>query len=201
DSLTALLAETQELQTDLSTVHYCLLIRGNSVKVRKYESESDYSADVEETFAKFKRGAVKDYRVKFRAFPEMDHVEAQILDLVARLYPGIFGHLDDYCAQNGKYLDETLATFDREIQFYVAYLEYIAILKRAGLPFCYPHLSETSKDVYDYEGFDLALASKLVAEHAPVVCNDFSLKGAERFVVVTGHIQRGMTPITRTFCQ
>jgi DNA mismatch repair protein MutS len=201
DRFTALLAETQKLQTDLSTVHYCLLIRGNSVKVRKYESESDYSAEVEETFAKFKQGAVKDYRVKFRVFSEMDHVEAQILGLVARLYPDIFGHLDDYCAQNGKYLDETIAIFDREIQFYVAYLEYIAVLKRAGLPFCYPHLSETSKDVYDVEWFDLALAAKLVAEHAPVVCNDFSLKGAERIVTVTGPNQGGKTTFARTFGQ
>jgi len=131
----------------------------------------------------------------------MDHVEAQILGLVARLYPDIFGHLDDYCAQNGKYLDETIAIFDREIQFYIAYLEYIAALKRAGLPFCYPHLSETSKYVFDDEGFDLALAAKLVAEHAPVVCNDFSLKGAERIFVVTGPNQGGKTTFARTFGQ
>jgi DNA mismatch repair protein MutS len=201
DRFGSLLAETEQLQADLSTVRYSLLIKGNSVKVRKYESESDYSAAVEETFEKFKQGAVKDYRVKFRVFPEMDHVEGQILGLVARLYPDIFGHLDDYCAKNGKYLDETLAIFDREIQFYVAYLEYIAILKRAGLPFCYPHLSETSKDVHDDEGFDVALASKLVAEHSSVVCNDFSLQGKERLFVVTGPNQGGKTTFARTFGQ
>jgi DNA mismatch repair protein MutS len=117
------------------------------------------------------------------------------------LYSDVFGHLDDYCVRNGKYLDETLAAFDREIQFYLAYLEYIAALKRAGLPFCYPTLSEAGKDVYDYEGFDLALASKLVAEHAPVVCNDFSLQGAERIIVVTGPNQGGKTTFARTFGQ
>ena len=201
DRFTSLLAATKQLRADLSTVNYCLLIRGNSVKVRKYESESDFSVDVEETFEKFKQGAVNDYRVKFRNWPEMDHVEGQILDLVARLYPDIFSQLDDYCAKNGKYLDETLAIFDREIQFYIAYLEYIASLKREGLPFCYPHLSETSKDVHDNEGFDLALASKLVAEHSPVVCNDFFLKGAERIVVVTGPNQGGKTTFARTFGQ
>jgi DNA mismatch repair protein MutS len=201
ERFTALLAETKQLQTELSTVKYSLLIKGNTVKVRKYESERDYSVEVEDTFAKFKQGAVKDYRVKFRVFAEMDHVEAQILDLVARLYPDIFGHLDDYCVKNGKYVDETIVTFDREIQFYLAYLEYIAALKRAGLPFCYPHLSETSKDVYDYEGFDLALAAKLVAERSPVVCNDFSLNGKERIIVVTGPNQGGKTTFARTFGQ
>jgi DNA mismatch repair protein MutS len=201
DRFTALLAETQQLKAELSTVHYCLLIKGNNVKVRAYTSESDYSVDVEETFEKFKQEAVKDYRVKFRSWPEMDHIEAHILSLVAKLYPEIFGHLDAYCTQNGRYLDETLATFDREVQFYMAYLEYIEALKRTGLQFCYPHLSETEKDVYDDEGFDLALAAKLVAARSPVVCNDFSLKGTERIIVVTGPNQGGKTTFARTFGQ
>ena len=93
---TSLLAETKTLKADVSAITYCLLIRGNSVQVRMYESERDYSADVAETFAKFKQGAVKDYRVKFSTWPNMNHVEAQILDLVAKLYPEIFLHLDAY---------------------------------------------------------------------------------------------------------
>jgi len=198
---TSLLAETKQLQADLSAVKYCLLIKGNSIKVRTYESESDYSVAVEETFAKFKQGAVKDYRVKFSNWPDMNHVEAHILDLVARLYPGIFLHLDDYCAKNGKYLDETIAIFDREIQFYLAYLEHIAQFKRAGLKFCYPHISDTGKEVYAYEGFDLALASKLMSKNSSVVCNDFYLKGKERIIVVTGPNQGGKTTFARTFGQ
>jgi len=198
---TSLLAETKKLKADLSAVKYCLLIKGNSIKVRKYESEIDYSADVAETFEKFRQGAVKDYRVKFSDWPDMNHVEAQILDLVARLYPEIFLHLDEYCAKNGKYLDETIAIFDREIQFYLAYLEYIAMLKRAGLKFCYPQISATWKEVYDYEGFDVALASKLMTKNSSVVCNDFYLKGKERIVVVTGPNQGGKTTFARAFGQ
>ena len=185
----------------MSAVKYCLLIKGNSIKVRKYKFEIDYSADVEETFEKFKQGAVKDYRVKFRNWPDMDHVEAQILDLVAKLYPDIFLHLDEYCAKNGNYLDETIAIFDREIQFYVAYLEHVARFKRAGLKFCYPQISNTWKEVYDYEGFDVALAYKLITEHSSVVCNDFYLKGKERICVVTGPNQGGKTTFARTFGQ
>src|SRR6266516_1655492 len=144
---TSLLAETKKLKADLSAVKYCLLIRGNRIKVRKYESEIDY------------------------------------------------------CAKNGKYLDETIAIFDREIQFYMAYLEYIAIIKRGGLKFCYPQISNTWKEVYDYEGFDVALAYKLMTENSSVVCNDFSLKGKERIFVVTGPNQGGKTTFVRTFGQ
>jgi len=201
ERFTSLQAETKKLLIDLSSVKYCLLIKGNSIKVRKYESEIDYSTDVEKTFEKFKQGAVKDYKVEFLTWPDMNHVEAKILDLVAQLYPGIFLNLDNYCAKNGNYLDETIAVFDREIQFYIAYLEYIEKFKQAGLKFCYPQISDNCKEVYNNEGFDLALADKLINENSSVVCNDFYLKGKERIIIVTGPNQGGKTTFARTFGQ
>ena len=42
-------------------------IRGPRVKVTRYDGETDYSTDVEKTFARFKQGAVKDYRVTVSA--------------------------------------------------------------------------------------------------------------------------------------
>jgi len=201
EQFTPLLTRTKKLKADLAAVHYCVLIKENRVKVRIYEAEADYSEEVENTFAKFRQGAVKDYLAKFPGWADMNHVEAQILDMVAKLYPDTFFDLDDYCAKNAHYLDETIATFDREIHFYIAYRECIARFHRKGLPFCYPGMSTTSKDVYDYEWFDLALAYKLTSENAPIVCNDFSLKGEERIVVVTGPNQGGKTTFARTFGQ
>ncbi len=69
---TSLLAETKKLKADLSAAKYCLLIKDNSIKVCTYESGIDYSAEVEQTFERFKQGAVKDYRVKFSTGPEMN---------------------------------------------------------------------------------------------------------------------------------
>ncbi|WP_258359111.1 MutS-related protein [Moorella sulfitireducens] len=201
EPFSSLLAETKKLQAELATVKYCLLIKGNRISVRKYEGEIDYGKEVEKTFERFRQGAVKDYRVEFSTWLDMNHIEAQILDLVTRLYPDIFLHLDNYCAENGNYLDETIAVFDREIQFYIAYLEYIAILKQKGLKFCYPQITNKCKEIYDYEGFDLALAYKLAREGATVVCNDFYLRGKERIFVVTGPNQGGKTTFARTFGQ
>jgi len=198
---TSLLAETKKLKADLSAVKYCLLIKGNGIKVRKYESEIDYSPEVENTFEKFKQGAVKDYRIEFKTDAGMNHVEGQVLDLVAKLYPDIFLNLDNYCAKNADYLDEGISVFDREIQFYLAYLDYIAILKQGGLHFCYPQMCVQDKDVYDYEGFDLALVYKLITENASVVCNDFYLRDKERVFVVSGPNQGGKTTFARTFGQ
>jgi DNA mismatch repair protein MutS len=201
DRFTSLLAETKKLTSDLATVKYCVLIKGNGFKVRRYESEIDYSADVEETFEKFKQGAVDSYLTKFTSSPDMNSVEGKVLDFVALLYPDIFGNLDRYSTNNRNYLDERINRFDREIQFYISYLEYIARFKRAGLKFCYPALSDTCKAVRDYETFDLALALKLIREESPVVCNDFYLEGKERILVVSGPNQGGKTTFARTFGQ
>ena len=201
DSFTSLLAETEKLKTALSTIKYCVIIKDRTVRVRKYEAETDYSVEVEETFAKFKQGVVKDYKVKLAIAAGMNFVEAQILDFVAKLYPDIFASLDDFYAKHSHFLDETISVFDREIQFYIAYLEFISIFKRAGLKFCYPQISRTSKEVYNYEGFDLALANKLITEHSSVICNDFYLRDKERIFVVSGPNQGGKTTFARTFGQ
>jgi len=197
----SLLSQTNKLKADLETVEYCVLLKGSGFTVRKYEGEANYSAEVELTFAKFKQGASKDYLVKFSASADMNHVEAKILEFVAKLYQDIFVDLDEFCTRNRNFIDSTIAVFDREIQFYVAYLQYAAALKRAGLHFCYPRVSNATKEVYDYDGFDIALARNLVAENSSVVSNDFDLKGRERILVVSGPNQGGKTTFARAFGQ
>jgi DNA mismatch repair protein MutS len=197
-----LLQEAKRLRSELSAIKYCLLITGSSITVRNYDSEIDYSAVVEEAFSKFKQGAVKDYKVKFPALSTgMNHVEAQVLERVAQLNTEVFLRLDDYCEKNRSYVDKTIADFDREIQFYLAWLEYAETFQRAGLKFCYPRVSGTCKEVSNREGFDLALVGKLMREGATVVCNDFHLSGQERIFVVTGPNQGGKTTFTRAFGQ
>jgi len=198
----SLLQEAKELTADLSAVNYCVILRAGSFTVCNYDSETDYSAEIEQTFEKFQQGAVKDYKVDFRAAPEdMNHVEAKILEFVAQLNPEPFSRLLDHYARHAGFVDEAIAAFDREIHFYVACLEYLDSFKSAGLRFCYPQLSPTSKEVCNYGGFDLALASKLVKANNPVVCNDFFLKGEERIIIVSGPNQGGKTTFARTFGQ
>ncbi|MGC2192611.1 MAG: DNA mismatch repair protein MutS [Candidatus Dormiibacterota bacterium] len=197
----ALLAETSHVKQGLSEVRYLLHIRGNKVRVGKLDLEADYSVEVENTFERFKQKAAKDYRSTFSEWPEMNPVEATILDLVARLFSDTFAELSDFCARHGSYLDQAIKRFDREVQFYLAYLAYIDQFKSAGLRFCYPEISSQSREVFANATFDLALAGKLVPEGSPVVCNDFELKGAERIFVVSGPNQGGKTTFARTFGQ
>lgn len=198
---TDLLADTKGLQAELATIRYSVLIKGPSFTVRAYEGEADYSSEVLETFDKFKQGAAKDYRVKFTENADMNHIEAKIIEFVAKLYPEIFGALSAYCAKHADFIDRTMAAFDREVQFYIAYLDYIDPLRKAGLRFCYPGVTDATKEVYDYDGFDIALAHKLVSASSSVVCNAFHLTGKERVLVVSGPNQGGKTTFARTFGQ
>jgi len=201
DEFGALQAETRALEADLDRITYLLQIEGARVRVSRYEPAPDYSADVAQTFEKFRQGEAKEYRFDFSSGSHMNHVEAAILDLVARLHPEVFGALDRFHGRHQHYLDETIGRFDREVQFYVAYLEYIERFRPAGLAFCYPTVTSRSKEIRARAVFDLALAEMLVAEQAPVVTNDFHLAGPERILVVSGPNQGGKTTFARTVGQ
>ena len=201
DEFTALIRDVEHLKQALAEVTYCVHVQGRRVQVTGFDGQADYSAEVERTFEKFKQGAVKDYRPKYADWPDMNHVETQIHDLVVGLYPETFAELDAFCDRHRGYLDPVVQAFDREAQFYIGYLEYIGPLQRAGLPFCYPEVSGRSKEVSASETFDIALAHRLVAEQAPVVVNDFFLRDPERILVVTGPNQGGKTTFARTFGQ
>ena len=197
-----LVDDTTRVREGLARVRYLLNIRGSRIKVSRYDDPApDYTVEIEETFQRFQQGAVKDYRVSFPDTTGLNHVEGAVLGLVAELHPDEFGALASYCERHDRFVDEVVATFDRESQFYLAYLEHMARLSAVGLDFAYPRLSDESKELRVKDGFDLALAGKLVAEDSPVVPNDFHLEGPERIIVVSGPNQGGKTTFARMFGQ
>jgi DNA mismatch repair protein MutS len=201
ERFTSLAAGTKALKDALARVRYAIRISGARVTVSRYAGEADYGAEVEETFARFQQGAVRSYLARLPDYAEMDHVEAKILDGVAHLHPEMFRARADFCVRHRDYLDATVGRFDREVQFYLAYLEMVERFRDAGLPFCYPQVSARSKEIAAGETFDIALANKLVPDGGTVVGNDFCLAGPERIFVVSGPNNGGKTTFARTFGQ
>lgn len=201
DSFKSISENSTQIIEGLSSIQYNILIKGLQVQVRKYESEINYSEEVEKTFSKFKQGEAKDHKAKIEWYPNLNGVEAKIVDGVSELFPDVFSRMHLFYKANFDFADPVIVAFDRDIQFYISYLIYIAPVKRAGMKFCLPQISIGRKEVSSKESFDLALASKLVREGKKVVTNDFHLNGKERVIVVSGPNQGGKTTFAKSFGQ
>lgn len=193
----SLAAETEALQADLAAIAYAVRLSGKRIEVSRYGGEPDYAAQVLETFAKFRQGAVERPEFTFRSYAEMNHIEAAILERVARLFPEVFSALARYCERHRDFLDSVVTGFEREAQFYLAWLEYLKPLERVGLRVCYPEVSRGAGSIGCYGTFDLALAHRLGGNGGTVVVNDFELREPERVMVVSGANQGGKTTFAR----
>ncbi|CAM5766046.1 MutS-related protein [Bosea minatitlanensis] len=201
-SFLELARETAAQREALSRVSFGMLFSGDRVKVRKYASEPDYTTIILDRFARFREsGIAPPGPAKPKDDFSLNHIEEAILEFVSRLFPEAFGSLEDYVSRQGNFIDEVVARFGREIGFYIAYLDFIRPLRRAGLPFCRPIVSASSKATAVAESFDLALATRILAENGTVVGNDFQLSGPERLLVVSGPNQGGKTTFARMFGQ
>ncbi|SCM79534.1 DNA mismatch repair protein MutS domain protein [uncultured Pleomorphomonas sp.] len=200
ERFTRLAGAAAGLKRELAAVSYCIYLIGGHVHVGPLTDEPDFTEEILGVFEKFKEADARDHRVKLSDAGEMNHIEAGILDLVAALHADLFGRLDAFVAANAAFIDATLAAFDREAQFYLAWLDHIAPLEAHGLAFCYPEVTQ-GKAIGAEGTFDLALAAKLIKDGRTVVANDFQLSGAERILVVTGPNQGGKTTFARLFGQ
>ena len=193
--------DAEQVKGFLAKVRYCVRIKGSRVTVTREEDNSDYTADVRLTFARFRQGQVKDYRSQGgKTIVDMDHVETWVLDGVAQLFPAEFSALRTFESLHAGFENELVVAFDRQIQFYLAYLDLLTKPAAEGLKFCLPSVS-LSKEVHVRETFDLALAVQTGTRAHAMVTNDVELGGAERILVISGPNQGGKTTFARTFGQ
>ncbi len=194
-------AEARALASDLANVCYCVVLREGGFSVRSYADERDYSEEIAHVFEKFRQSDVKNYFVDLQNAAQMSQVEEKILEFVALLEPDVFLRLSSFAERHGGFLDRIIGRFDREVQFYVSYVDFTRTFEGTGLEFCFPVVSETSKETEALGVFDLALAIAARERHTIVISNDVTLRGPERVLVVSGPNQGGKTTYARAFGQ
>jgi DNA mismatch repair protein MutS len=192
----AFASDARSVREEIGALEYTVNIKGAHVQVDLYRDETDLSAEVQQTFARFQQGDVKEHRWRFPEFAALNHVEEQILDRVAKLFPEPFARLHSFCETYTHAFDEAVLRFDREVQFYLGYLEFIEPLTKAGLEFCLADHDDGETSITQ-AGFDLSLAAKLNGQGKTPVVNDFELRAPERILVVTGPNQGGKTTFAR----
>ncbi len=198
DKFKILLKDTQTLQKQLDSIIYDITIDGLTFKVKKYEGEEDYSKEIKQVFKKFEQNNTNETKSQFDKIRGINHVNAKILEFVAKLYPKIFTALDEFCRIHKNFIDKTFQTFTQEVEFYISYLKHISKIKEN---FCFPQISNKNKSIKVKDGFDLALAYNLFFENKKIVKNDYILTKQERIMIVSGANQGGKSTFSRAFGQ
>ncbi|WP_327139239.1 MutS-related protein [Nocardia sp. NBC_01327] len=195
-----LVTAVRDVQQALSTVRYSIRIVDNTIEVGAATDEQNYSATIADLFVRFGSGAPPPPRPEAE-WADMNQMEEQILDRVVALHPGAFRRLAEFSGRHEHFTDSGVATFDREIHFYLLYLDFARTITGDGRTMCLPQVVVQPADLRAEQAFDLALAGRRRHTEEPLVCNDFELSGTERVLVVTGPNQGGKTTFARMFGQ
>jgi DNA mismatch repair ATPase MutS len=191
--------ETEDLETSISSIKYLINIKGVKITVRKDKDSDNYASIVQKTFSRF---LDEDEIIHGHdSSPGVGHVEAAIVELVAKFYPEIFSKLEEFYKKRLTFMDGIISKFMHEIVFYLKYLDYIRPMEESGLNFCIPEIKDNPDKVYCMEFFDLTLAGKLQERHEIPVTNSIIVNRDSSMVIVTGPNNGGKTTFARSFGQ
>ncbi|WP_416413875.1 MutS-related protein [Pantoea sp. App145] len=193
--------ESRAICAQLDSIKYLIRITGDTVYVERYHNQINFSDEVISVFSKFRQHDVQtDLELK-SSNSGMNHVEGQILDRVAMLFPDKFNRMEFFLTETKGYFNIKIEKFEKDIQFYLSFIEYMSKYKKKGLPFCLPMVQRESKKIYSVGSYDLALADSMKDSIDTIIRNDFELDGNERIFLISGPNQGGKTTFARMIGQ
>lgn len=200
DGFGALRAHATRVEAGLAQVRYAVLVRGPKVTVAPLGDEPDLQAQVLAAFDRFRQRDPAAAAHAPAPGPNLDHVQAQLLGLVAHLFEPLFRDVASLAGAAGV-PDATLASAAEQLRFYLAWRAALAPADAVGLQTCLPEVVAGDVELHAEETWDLTLGLEHAADGRRVVTNQLDLHGDERVLVVSGPNQGGKTTLARTFGQ
>uniref|UniRef100_E6Q386 Putative Mismatch repair ATPase (MutS family) n=1 Tax=mine drainage metagenome TaxID=410659 RepID=E6Q386_9ZZZZ len=201
DDFITLEQDSASLLTSIETLDFRIIIGSGSINVREGGHESDLARAVERTFQRFLPTTSPERASRSASYVSLNHIEATIVDNIARLYPQPFFSLKCFADRHHSFFPTSVLRLNRELHFYLACTDFARRLSSAGLPTCFPTVTASHTHIAVKEGYDAALACQAMHEPYAIVRNDWFLSGKERMFVVSGPNQGGKTTFARTFGQ
>ncbi|RXZ79222.1 hypothetical protein EBB07_23895 [Paenibacillaceae bacterium] len=199
-SFTSLHIETTELHEEFSQIQFNMTIADGKIKVSATDDDQDYCKLLSRVLLQGRGAEEEDFAIRLSAGLQLSDIEKGLLSVVRKHYPAPFRKLPKYYQKHLDFIDDSIMTFDRELQFCLACLQYFHSLKHKGLTYSYPSIT-ASRELHIKGGYDLSLASSALHGGQPVVGNHFDLTAAERICVLTGPNQGGKTTFARSLGQ
>ena len=186
---------------ELGQLRYTFSIAGDQIVVSEFVGEDDLGAATTAAFERFTSAeVVETHRFDVRVGAEMEHLQLALLDRVAAIFPEVFDRADRFVEANLTFRHPVIDRVERELQFVLAWLDFVAPLQSAGLAFCLPDMRQ-ERALEASETFDALLAHRLLEEERHLVTNDVALGDGQLLLVVTGPNQGGKTTFGRTVGQ
>jgi DNA mismatch repair protein MutS len=185
----------------LDAISYRLILEDSAITVEPSDSDDTrYRDHLLELFSRFGDSSGSEPPTQLRR-RSSTHIDDQILVIVSHLFPEEFSKLATFPGAHERFLIPWIPRIERELAFYLAWIEELLALQAQGLPWTLPNVNSTPGLQRADEVYDLALAHDLVSSNSTPVTNSFELTGDETVIVVTGPNDGGKTTYARSIGQ
>ena len=195
--------DAESVASELDRIRYQLLLEDNAITVARSEDDARTSGYRDHLLSLFARFGNNDAQVMSASATRHSstHIDDRILVILGRIFPDQFAHLSAFANAHQTFLPSWVASIERELVFYLAWIEEILAFEGAGLPWVVPKLNRGTGQEHAEQIYDLALAHDLLRNHSVPVTNQWHLDDDELITVVTGPNNGGKTTYTRSIGQ